>query len=541
MGNQEASTKAGKQWLKYKNSADKAIEEGKFDLSESVLIAALMEAESSFKTTDFRYLYTLEKLAQSLWYLGKFGEAVEHCKTLVEIHEINSADLDAVDRLACTINLAMSYHTAKQFIQADEAYKKAIQLSVELFGENHFCSSQTRSLYADLLNTTGKNNEANSLGVAPRVITVNDWLDRTVLKKAAHAPQTNQAGINLPPSVQTNEAGISLPPTSGDTTQSASFMPPPPPSHSDQAAPASPQETASPPAQNVQPAQQIESETANVSSQPPEDPNLVQISVSRKEAEAIYLSNRLTAQNNMDEDEPQLALAFYRINLKLVDQLNFSDDLLAESLESLTQISLQMGLHQEAAEHCKRVHQIMVNNLGPGDIGVAHIESRLASIYYTMADYENAVPMAKSCVDIYDQVGGESKPYLANSLHNLATLYHVQRNYDEAEQIYKRCLKIKNEVFGSDHPETARLLKSYAELLRETHREAEAKHMHNMATGMITGSWKAIDSKAAEAPPEEPEVNCEVCNTPIKGNGNCSTCGFEPKRRRPTSFNELGS
>lgn len=121
--------KASKQWLKYKESADKAISEGNYDLSESVLFAALTEAQEYFEETDYQLIYTLEKLVQSLWFLGRFDEAIEHCQKLVDIHERHPEELEPVNRLAYTINLAMVNHAARQFDQGDRYYLDAFNLA----------------------------------------------------------------------------------------------------------------------------------------------------------------------------------------------------------------------------------------------------------------------------------------------------------------------------------------------------------------------------------------------------------------------------
>jgi hypothetical protein len=48
-------------------------------------------------------------------------------------------------------------------------------------------------------------------------------------------------------------------------------------------------------------------------------------------------------------------------------------------------------------------------------------------------------------------------------------------------------------MLGEMHPDTVLLKKNYADLLAATGRTKEAGQIDENATGLITGSWKAIE------------------------------------------------
>lgn len=527
MGQKASLAKAGKQWVKYKESADKAIAEGNYDLSESVLFAALTEAQDNFESTDFRYIYTLEKLAQSLWFLGRFDESVEYLEKLVDIHNQNSDKLEAIDNLTYSINLALAHHAARQNERAEAAYSNAINKCVQVFGDNHNCTVKIRSLLADLYQTMGYPDRANALNVLPTAMTSNDWLIVDTLK----AIQTS-----LNPIHQTT--GVSLPPTSNAGQSDRSFMPPPPPPMSTKQSqePAPVVEEPAPAVQEQEPAPLPELSESSIPTYSEADE--VAVPLRKSEVETIYHSNVQTAEVNIEKGDVEIAHYLFSINLKLLRYFDFDTILNIEALQNLIKVKQKMGLVDQAIDFAGELHELKKKQYGFDSIEASHSANELAGIYYGAAMYDSAIELTKECIGIYKKHHGEEHATIASSLHNLATLYHVQRQYSQAEDIYKQCLDMKNKVFGAQHPSTSRLLKSYAELLRETHREAEAEHMGQMAVGMITGSWKPVETE--EEKPKEPEVErCEVCNADMEGQDLCPVCAFKKRKRGITAFTDL--
>ena len=64
-------------------------------------------------------------------------------------------------------------------------------------------------------------------------------------------------------------------------------------------------------------------------------------------------------------------------------------------------------------------------------------------------------------------------PEVARSMNNLAALFDDQARYDEAEPLYKRALVIYEKTLGPEHPR-AKLVRENLNRLREK-REAEGR------------------------------------------------------------------
>jgi tetratricopeptide (TPR) repeat protein len=70
---------------------------------------------------------------------------------------------------------------------------------------------------------------------------------------------------------------------------------------------------------------------------------------------------------------------------------------------------------------------------------------------------------------------GPDHPDTAMSLNNLAELYRSQGRYDEAEPMYKRALEIYEKALETDHPDVATFLENMSFLYKKLNRNAEAE------------------------------------------------------------------
>ncbi len=74
---------------------------------------------------------------------------------------------------------------------------------------------------------------------------------------------------------------------------------------------------------------------------------------------------------------------------------------------------------------------------------------------YRAGKYDEAIPLAKRALAIYEKALGADPPSTAGSLNNLATLYDSKGDYAQAELLYRRALAIYDKAFGVDHPDSA--------------------------------------------------------------------------------------
>lgn len=207
---------------------------------------------------------------------------------------------------------------------------------------------------------------------------------------------------------------------------------------------------------------------------------------------------KTAGEKAMNEGNLPAAEAAWTQALQMAEHLGERDRRLVVSIDALADALWRQNKIQHIEALLRRSVDITTNVLGPNHYETATRMNKLAEFYYTQANYEKVEPLALKLLDLYEQNLGPEHPTVAWLLHNLATLYHMQDSFLKAETFYQRALGIRRKTLGDEHPETTRLLKSYAKLLKSMHRDDEAEHLMQAATGLITGSWKAIP------PPAEP-------------------------------------
>jgi tetratricopeptide (TPR) repeat protein len=74
--------------------------------------------------------------------------------------------------------------------------------------------------------------------------------------------------------------------------------------------------------------------------------------------------------------------------------------------------------------------------------------------------------------------------YIGVILNNLGMLYRAQGRSEEAEPLYRRALTIYEQALPPDHPSTAATLENYASVLRELNRPREAQLLEQRAKAM---------------------------------------------------------
>ncbi|NQU50251.1 MAG: CHAT domain-containing protein [Planctomycetes bacterium] len=121
--------------------------------------------------------------------------------------------------------------------------------------------------------------------------------------------------------------------------------------------------------------------------------------------------------------------------------------------------------YDEALPLLKQSLAIYEKVLGPVHSTTAHGLSNLAVILKAQSNYEEALPLFKRSLAIHEEVSGSDHPNTANCLSHLADLLTAQGNYAEARTMYERSLAIREMVLGTDHTDTSASLNNLARLL----------------------------------------------------------------------------
>jgi CHAT domain-containing protein/Tfp pilus assembly protein PilF len=120
------------------------------------------------------------------------------------------------------------------------------------------------------------------------------------------------------------------------------------------------------------------------------------------------------------------------------------------------------GRYQEAIPIAKRALAIYEKALGPYSPDVANSLNNLADLYRALGDYATAEPLFKRALAIYEKALGPEYPGVAIILNNLALLYKAIGDYATAESLHKRALAIREKAVGPEHPDVATSLGNLA-------------------------------------------------------------------------------
>ena len=115
---------------------------------------------------------------------------------------------------------------------------------------------------------------------------------------------------------------------------------------------------------------------------------------------------------------------------------------------------------------------------------------------FYQARHDQAEPLMRRALAIYEKSYGPEHPNVARDLNNLAQLLQATNRLEEAEPLMRRALAIDEKSYGPEHPEVAANLNNLAALLQDTNRLEEAEPLMRRAL--------AIDEK--NYGPEHPEV-----------------------------------
>jgi len=207
-------------WASYRLSADKALQQNKLEHAETLLYAALMEAEE-FPDGDPRLTVTLELLGEVLFQQNKFAMAEPIVERTIKIYETNLG-AQHPDVGVLVNNLAMLFHMQSKFEDAEICYKKALDILTKSLGANHPEVINLLSNYAKMLFQTHREAEAEHMRACIKGLHTGRWT-RSGSHKAFVANTDQQ--------VSTSTTATAAPATQAPAVPKPQFasMPLPPP------------------------------------------------------------------------------------------------------------------------------------------------------------------------------------------------------------------------------------------------------------------------------------------------------------------------
>jgi hypothetical protein len=183
---------------------------------------------------------------------------------------------------------------------------------------------------------------------------------------------------------------------------------------------------------------------------------------------------------------------------KLALYFGENDERYIKTLEGLADMLQKQDKHHQAQPVLEKVRDSKIALLGRLNPDVAEANNNLARSHYYAGSYDAAEAAAFECTQIYEKLYGQDHLSVATSLGNIGMLYHLQGRLGDAEKAYKRGVAIRTKRQGANHGDTLKLIASYANVLRDLKRDDEANHLQALATGFMSGSWKAVSISEEE-------------------------------------------
>jgi len=146
----------------------------------------------------------------------------------------------------------------------------------------------------------------------------------------------------------------------------------------------------------------------------------------------------------------------------------------------------------------------------------------------TRCQFQEAEPLHRRALAVYERGDGPDHPHVATALNNLAELLRAINRLAEAEPLYRRALAITERSYGPDHPDVARDLNNLALPLAATNRLTEAEPLFRRAL--------AIDERSYG--PDHPHVATALNNLALLLGATNRLAEAEPLYRRALAIFE---
>jgi preprotein translocase subunit SecA/nephrocystin-3 len=154
--------------------------------------------------------------------------------------------------------------------------------------------------------------------------------------------------------------------------------------------------------------------------------------------------------------EYELALSEYELSLQLsVNALGEKHPSTLQSYDNLATCYLAMGKYEDALEILEENLVDVKDVFGDMHYETAITLGNLAGTYYSLEKHDKAVSLAQRALEISKKVLGKYSDTTATKYNNLALYYEALEEHDKALDLYKTSLEISTKIKGAEHPDTA--------------------------------------------------------------------------------------
>lgn len=153
---------------------------------------------------------------------------------------------------------------------------------------------------------------------------------------------------------------------------------------------------------------------------------------------------------------------------------------LSSTLFHLANLYATQRRNRESEALYKRSLSILEQTHGE-ELDVARTKGALGALYGDQGRYDEAEPMLRAAVDVYQRHFEDDHPQLVSVVYNLAVVYQQLGKFAEAEPMFEHAADLMERSFGPDHPNTATVLNSFGALCFGMGKYDEAEALYQRA------------------------------------------------------------
>ncbi|WP_437841993.1 tetratricopeptide repeat protein [Sorangium sp. So ce1153] len=200
----------------------------------------------------------------------------------------------------------------------------------------------------------------------------------------------------------------------------------------------------------------------------------------------------------------------------------------AERLNARVVELQQAGRYDEAIPLARSALELREEALGPEHPDVAQSLNNLALLLLAKGDHATAEPLFRRALAILEKALGPDHPGVATTLNNLALLLQAKGDHATAEPLFRRALAIREKTLGPDYPDVAASLNNLAGLLLARGDYAAAEPLFRRALAILE---KALG-------PDHPDVATTLNNLALLLLAKGDHAAAEPLFRRALAIRE---
>jgi tetratricopeptide (TPR) repeat protein len=204
-------------------------------------------------------------------------------------------------------------------------------------------------------------------------------------------------------------------------------------------------------------------------------------------------------------DKKDEAAAAYRTALEMMQVLEYPDlAAMAALLDIITVIDIQSEENEEAVFDYRKLMSIYAELHRERSMEYARTAGDLARVYVRMEQYENALPLYDSVVEIQSEILTGHDPELIRSLTeqavamtSLAKSYLESGRTSDAVPLFADAIEIRNRAGKTDDPAQAVRMNNLAGILISLERYEEAEKLYSDALMVLERSPGNEESQKA--------------------------------------------